>query len=99
LSGVIDYNYNFEWLAKETNYEIETDRSSKNDTNSKGSTFVFKTNGADVSIILRQNFSTPQEINIMYAFFVPFKGQQFTKTINFITGIFLLNKFNIRFKI
>jgi len=83
-NGVNAFNIDFDWLA---NYEI-TERG-YNSIKYEESTFVFKTNGADVSIILRQYFSKPQETKIMYAFFVPSKTQKLTKTINLVLkGIF-----------
>ena len=81
---------NFEWLTSQTNYTIEyvDDRSYRSITDdTKSSTFVFKTNGADVSIIFRHEFVQPQKVNITSAFFAPFDNQKVTKTINFETGI------------
>ena len=82
---------NFEWLTSQTNYTIEKDRSYRSitdDTKSNGSTFVFKTNGADISIILRHDFIKPQKMNITSAFFAPFGDKKLTKTVNLKTGIF-----------
>jgi len=89
---------NFEWLTSQTNYTIKTDRSYRSIKDVTKSTFVFKTNGADISIIFRHDFIKPRKMNITSAFFAPFKTQKLTKRINLInneTGIFLLNKFNI----
>ena len=96
---------NFKWLLPIFNYTIqaiETQRSYRSledDTKSNGSTFVFKTNSADISIIFRHDFIKPQKMNITSAFFPPFGTQKLTKTIIFEKGIFLLNKYNIRFNI
>ena len=54
---------------------------------------MFKTTGADVSIILLNDFRKPNQIKITSALFPPFRNQKLTKMINFITGIF--SKFNI----
>ena len=78
---------NFEWLKQwlsQTNKTIEPKR---NYNQSHGSTFVFKTNGADASIILQNDFRKPQKMNITSAFFAPFGNQKLTITLNFETGI------------
>jgi len=79
---------NFEWLKKwlsQNNKIIEPERS-YNQAN--GSTFVFKTNGTDISVILRHDFIKPQKMNITSAFFAPFGDKKLTKTLNLKTGIF-----------
>ena len=63
-------------------------RSIKDTTKSNGSTFVFKTNGVIISIILRQDFIKPQTVNATLAFLAPLGDQKVTKTINFTTGIY-----------
>jgi len=87
---------NFEWLnlwLSQNNKTIEPERSY---TQSDGSTFVFKTNGADVTIILRSDFIKPKKMKINSAFFAPFNNQKLTKTINFqrISCIFIVFKNN-----
>ena len=80
---------NFEWLnhwLSQSNKTIEPERSYNQ---SGGSTFVFKTNGADVSIILQNDFRKPQKMHITSAFFPPFGYQKLTKTVNLKTGIFV----------
>ena len=78
---------NFDWLTL-SNYKIEEERSF---TKSNGSTLVFKTRGAHVSIILLNDFEAPNKNGITSAFFVPFQKHNLTKTINFLSGIFLNN--------
>ena len=49
---------------------------------------MFKTTGADISIIFQNDFQTPEKMEITSAFFAPFNNQKLTKMINFETGIF-----------
>jgi len=86
-----DPSNDFNWLTSQTNYIIKKDRNYRSitdDTKPNGSTFVFKTNEADISIILRHAFIKPQQMNITSAFVAPFWSKKLTKTINFETGIF-----------
>ena len=80
-------NNNFEWLPSQLNYTIEPERSYKS-IEAEGSTFVFKTIGVDVSIILRRDFIKPMQMEITAAFCAPYETQRVTKTIKFETGIF-----------
>jgi len=79
---------NFEWLNQWLIQKNKTIEPERNYNQSGGSTFVFKTNGADVSIILLNYFRKPKKMKITSAFFVPFRNQKLTKTVNFETGIF-----------
>jgi len=79
---------NFEWLNNWLSQNNKTIEPKRSYNQSDGSTFVFKTNGADVSIILQHDFIKPQKMNITSAFFAPFGVKQFTKTVNLKTGIF-----------
>jgi len=81
---------NFEWLKNQTNYTTHEERSYKSIKDDKQSTFVFKTNGADISIILRHDFIKPQKMHITSVLFVPYETQKLTKSINFETGIFYI---------
>ena len=47
---------------------------------------MFNTVGADVSIILLNDFIIPNKSEITSAFFAPFENQNLTKTINYKTG-------------
>ena len=78
---------NFEWLPSQLNYTFEPERSYKSIAE-EGSTFVFKTIGVDVSIILRRDFIKPMQMEITAAFCAPYETQRVTKTIKFETGIF-----------
>jgi len=73
------------WLSQNNKTIKQPER---NYIQSDGSTFVFKTNGADISIILRHDFIEPLKINITSAFFAPFGNKTLTKTVNLKTGIF-----------
>jgi len=87
LYNNVNTENNFEWLKqwlRQTNKTIEPERSYNE---SSGSTFAFKTNGADISIILLNDFRKPKKMEITSAFFVPFGYQKLTKTVNFETGI------------
>ena len=87
-------NNNFEWLTSQRNYRIEVKKSymsTKKDTKSKVSTLVFKTSGADASIILVNDFIQAKKNEITTAFFVPFTNQnkkinKLAKILNFKTG-------------
>ena len=48
---------------------------------------MFKTAGADVSIILQNDFRKPKIMEITSAFFAPLNNEKISKTINFETGI------------
>ena len=83
----LKFENNFEWLNQwlsQNNKTIEPERSYNN---SDGSNFVFRTTGADVSIIVQNDFRKPKKIEIKSAFFAPLNNQKLTKTINFETGI------------
>ena len=79
---------NFEWLNQWSSQENKTIESERSYIKSGGSTFVFKTTGADVSIILQNDFRKPQKMEVTSAFFAPLHNQKFTQIINFETGIF-----------
>jgi len=88
----------FDWLTSQTDYTMEPERgyeSIKGD-----STFVFKTSGADVSIVLLNDFrsDSTKQTEITSAFFAPFKNQTLSKIINFNTGIFI-KKITLIFKV
>jgi len=83
---------NFEWLPSQLTDKIEPQRSYNEPDRS---TFVFKTNGADVTMILRNDFRKSKKMEINSAFFAPFKHQKLTKTLNFHR----INCFFILFKI
>jgi len=78
---------NLEWLDPWLSQHGKTIEPERSYNKSDGSIFVFKTNGADVSIILQNDFRTPEKMEITSALFVS-NNQKLTKTINFETGIF-----------
>jgi len=82
---------NFEWLNQWLSHEnknIEPERS----YNKSNASFVFKTNGADVSMIFRHEFRKLKKMEISSAFFAPFGNQKLTITVNFQTDIVLNNE-------
>ena len=66
----------------------------QNGVKSNGSTFVFNTNGANVKIILLNDFGKLAKKETTAAYFAPFKRQKLTKKINFNTGFLNFNAFH-----
>jgi len=86
----------FDWLTGHTNYTVESERGYNSIKKDTDSTFVFKTNGADVSVILLNDFrnDSTMQAEITGAFFAPFRNQTLTKILNFKTGIFIKKSIN-----